>query len=253
MKPGDVAAVIGADCIVGSPPYADQATNGKRDNRAANLEAAGIDSKAWLGERRCTIGRSEGYGASDGQLSAMPPGSVADCLVSSPPFEASVSHHVDGDSLQPREGDVRTSQRTMTHQVGYGSTPGNVGNDTGETFWAAAREIVQQCFQILRPGGVAIWVCKDFVRKGARVPFSADWLRLCEACGFVKVEWIKASLVKRNEQPGLFGEPVAKTKSRKSFFRRLAEAKGSPAIDHEDVLIVRKHLPLSVDAAADSD
>jgi hypothetical protein len=63
---------------------------------------------------------------------------------------------------------------------------------------------------------------------------------LCEACGFVEVEWIKASLVKRSEQPGLFGEAVVKTKSRKSFFRRLAEAKGSPAIDHEDVIIVRK-------------
>jgi hypothetical protein len=35
-------------------------------------------------------------------------------------------------------------------------------------------------------------------------------------------------------------EPVVKTTSRKSFFRRLAEAKGSPAIDHEDVIIVRK-------------
>jgi len=55
------------------------------------------------------------------------------------------------------------------------------------------------------------------------------------------VEWIKASLVKQDSHPSLFGDdPVVKTTIRKSFFRRLAEAKGSPAIDHEDVIIVRK-------------
>jgi hypothetical protein len=166
----------------------------------------------------------------------------ADLICSSPPFEATGQVCTSGvyAKWQIENGRNPNSPSTIGKDAHYGNTPGNVGNVTGDTFWQAAREIVDQCFQILRPGGVAIWVCKDFVRKGQRVPFSADWLRLCEACGFESVEWIKASLVKRDEQPGLFGEAVVKTKSRKSFFRRLAEAKGSPAIDHEDVLIVRK-------------
>jgi hypothetical protein len=33
---------------------------------------------------------------------------------------------------------------------------------------------------------------------------------------------------------------TARLKERKSFFRRLAEKKGSPRIDHEDVIIMRK-------------
>lgn len=81
---------------------------------------------------------------------------------------------------------------------------------------------------------------KDFVRNKVRVPFSDDWRRLCEACGFVTVEWIKASLVKEWEEATLFEGRKTKRRERKSFFRRLAESKGSPRIDHEDVLIMTK-------------
>ncbi len=122
----------------------------------------------------------------------------------------------------------------------YGSTKGQVGAMEGETFWSAARLIVQECFAILREGGIAVWVCKDFIRKGKRVPFSDDWQRLCEACGFVLVERIQASLVKEDSHPSLFGGNDVKITERKSFFRRLAEKKGSPRIDHEDVIVMRK-------------
>ena len=44
------------------------------------------------------------------------------------------------------------------------------------------------------------------------------------------------------EQDGLFGEAKQLTTARKSFFRRLAEAKGSPAIDWEDVLCLTKEV-----------
>jgi hypothetical protein len=46
-------------------------------------------------------------------------------------------------------------------------------------------------------------------------------------------------LVKETHDNGLFGEIVEK-KERKSFFRRLAESKGSPPIDYETVLCMRK-------------
>ena len=85
-----------------------------------------------------------------------------------------------------------------------------------------------------------IWIVKNFVRNKAIVPFSDDWRRLCEACGFVTVEWIKASLVKEWEEATLFDGTQARRRERKSFFRRLAEKKGSPRIDWEEVLVVRR-------------
>jgi hypothetical protein len=75
------------------------------------------------------------------------------------------------------------------------------------------------------------------------VPFSQDWARLCQACGFRLVEWIRASLVKRTAEASLFGGEIVETTERKSFFRRLAEKKGSPAIDAEDVLVMVKDSP----------
>jgi len=86
-------------------------------------------------------------------------------------------------------------------------------------------------------------VCKDFVRKGQRVPFSDQWQQLCVAVGFEPVERIYAMLVDdHGTQLDIFGNGHARRTERKSIFRRLAEKKGSPRIDHEDVIVMRKPL-----------
>ena len=75
------------------------------------------------------------------------------------------------------------------------------------------------------------------------MPFSDQWEQLCAAVGFIPVERIHAMLVEeRGEQLDIFGGVTVKRVERKSFFRRLAEKKGSPRIDHEDVIIMRKPL-----------
>ena len=89
-------------------------------------------------------------------------------------------------------------------------------------------------------GGRAVFVSKDFIRRGRRVPFTDDWIRLCEAAGFVLERRVRASLVKEQLGGHLFEEEHVKTTARKSFFRRLAEAKGSPPIDEEDVTFFRR-------------
>jgi hypothetical protein len=180
----------------------------------------------------------------------MPAGSVdaavqADLICSSPPYEGSLATNVH--TIRDIPGIENHSHRKAGQvfpsevKQAYGTTEGNIGNDTGNTFWQASKLIVAQAYQILKPGGVAIWVTKRFVRGGEIQEFSQDWARLCHSQGFEPLEWIHASLVKRDEQPGLFGEPVVKTKSRKSFFRRLHEAKRPDlSIDWEDVIILRK-------------
>jgi hypothetical protein len=47
-------------------------------------------------------------------------------------------------------------------------------------------------------------------------------------------------LVKESSHTCLFGHEHVTRKERKSFFRRLAEKKGSPRIDWEEVIVVRK-------------
>ena len=98
-------------------------------------------------------------------------------------------------------------------------------------------------YAVLKPGGHTAWVTKRFVRDKKIVEFSEQWAQLCEAVGFVRVEWVRAMLVEdHGDQLDIFGGVTTRGKQRKSFFRRLAEKKGSPRIDWEDVLILRKPL-----------
>ncbi len=215
-----------ADCVVSSPPYAEAIQS--KDN-------GGLMGGTFRLGRGAMAENSDGYGSSPGQLGAMPSGNV-DAVVSSQPYEEGLGHG--GTKELPIL--IEKKLHSGLANNGYGGGPGNISNLVGETFWTAARLIVLECEAILRPGGVAVWVCKDFVRKGKRVPFSDDWQRLCEACGFVMVERIQASLVKEDSHPSLFGGMDTKLTERKSFFRRMAEKKGSPRIDHEDVIVMRK-------------
>jgi hypothetical protein len=65
--------------------------------------------------------------------------------------------------------------------------------------------------------------------------------------GFLPVARVYAMLGRKWKEEMLTGETVEREKSRKSFFRRLAERKGSPRIDWEEVLVMQK--PLFTQAA----
>ena len=223
----EILGPVIANCVVSSPPFGEAHSGG-------GITATGTPHQ---GRASGTGGyRLDMHGTTPGQLGNMKPGDV-DSIVSSPPWGNEEPSNASKEWHQSRDSIGKNNSLGVGH---YGDTPGNIGNDTGSTFWEAAQIILAQCFAILRPGGIAVFVLKDFVRAGKRVDFSDQWRRAAEACGFVTVEWIRASLIKEDRHPGLFGEDVVKTTKRASFFRRLAEAKGSPAIDWESVIITRK-------------
>jgi len=173
-------------------------------------------------------------------------------MVTSPPYEGSSPEaHSSGIDLRKNYETYRASGGGSSwekfvasrekHQDGYGNSEGQLGAQNSNTFWSAARTIIEQTHQTLAHDAVAVWVCKRFVRNKAIVDFSAQWAELCEAVGFETVEWIRAWLVEdRGAQWTLEGELDERQVERKSFFRRLAERNGSPRIDWEDVIIMRK-------------
>jgi hypothetical protein len=122
----------------------------------------------------------------------------------------------------------------------YGQSDGQIGNSTGQTYWEACAQVYQQVYQSLRPGGVMAVVVKDYVAKGKRVPLCDDTLKLLVSIGFEPIERVHAMLVKETVENTLFDGPVTRRRQKKSFFRRLAERRGSPRIDFEEVLVVRK-------------
>lgn len=132
--------------------------------------------------------------------------------------------------------------KVLANCVHTNTPPGNIGNNTGDTFWSGGATIVAQCYAILRPGGYAAFVTGDFVRNKQRVPFGEQWLALCESVGFEPVLWAVAHKEEyQGTQTSMFGEDVELTKTKVSFFRRLANRNNpDAAITNEDVLFVRK-------------
>lgn len=230
LKPGEVSAVIG------SPPFQQSLQSG---DTSSSFKTKYPDAKTggdW----------GQSYGNTPGNIAAMPPGEV-DAVVSSPPYEGTgLNYAISGNQKRMRNAgltDGRSgcglNQSKHSFTQDYGNSEGQLGQEQGDTFWQAARQIVSECHKILKPGGHAIWVVKAFVRKGKLVDFPGDWQRLCEAQGFQTVCLHHAMLVKESTHSGLF-EDITVKKERKSFFRRLAEAKGSPPIDFETVICMRK-------------
>lgn len=215
--------VVGeASGAVSSPPYAEQVI------RARDIGKPGFMQGATQGEH-CF----DAHGVTSGQLGSMRPGDF-DAAVSSPPFEA---------SLQSKDIEFNAiTRRGRTMQFAdYGTTAGQIGNETQDTFWLSARAIVEQVYLALRTGGYAVWVVKSFVRNKAIVNFPAQWEQLCQSCGFDTIETVRAWLIEdKGAQYGLDGQRVERKIARKSFFRRLAEKNGSPPIDYEVVLFMRK-------------
>lgn len=225
--------VGGCAAVVTSPPYADSI---KGDHGETETAAESRDKRRTEGGSLGQSQRSGGYGVTEGNIGQLKPGDV-DAVVTSPPFQdCGANLGGVGDTPGQRQ-QIHDSHRRNS---AYGSMPGQIGNDSGDTYWQAVAAVYEQCRQVLKPGGMLVVVVKDHVKDGKRVPLCDDTLKLLVRLGFEPVERIRAWLVKKARHPSLFGGEEVETKSRKSFFRWLTEQKGSPHIDWEEVLCLKR-------------
>jgi DNA modification methylase len=235
-----------AGLIVSSPPYAqtpvEQTHMTSNDRGNPDNPNYRPSWKKKLDEGYANIKRP--YGQSPGQLGSMKEGQF-DAVVSSPPYENAISssgHGLDLSKSNCKHDRLKHKNISLDGLSGsYSDDLNNLGNTSGDTFWQASKEIVQGCYDLLKPGGHAIWVTKNYINNKQIVPFSDRWATLCESVGFKIVCWHQASLIQDHGTKGnLFGEDEKIITERKSFFRRLAEKKGSPRIDFEDVICMVK-------------
>ncbi len=234
---GQIGALPAGDLdgILTSPPYAECISHGAAEEAGSGgrKNNKGTGPAGPLPER-C-------YGHTEGQIGALPAGDL-DAVVTSPPYEGSTGNPVaSGSDIAKGFGNGDISQRGAGRETAYyGATDGQIGHSEASTYWHAVAEVYAQCCLALKPDGVLCVVIKDYVRDKARVPLCDQTCTLLAALGFNVFLRVHASLTETTEEPGLFGEPVVEKKERKSFFRRLAEKKGSPRIDFEEVIFARK-------------
>ena len=230
------------DAIVTSLPF----TQGYQSGGGINKKGYGPDGKDKVGERTY---QGQGGDRTAGNIETCRVGDV-DAVVTSPPYEginpekssASIDYRKNYETYRDSGGGMSYERYVAIqkkHSEGYGESEGQIGKAAGETYWQAVDAVYGQCLQAIRPGGYMAVVVKDCVKKKKRVGLCDQTLRLLRRIGFEPVERIRAHLVVERRSAGLFG-PICTRTERKSFFRRLAEAKGSPRIDWEEVLFVRK-------------
>jgi len=234
MPEGDVEKVVGA---VLSPPYADTDIASKTNGTTYGGDFA----RTGKSPRALAQMESEKYGATPGQLSAMPAGDVDKIagILTSPPY-ADGSSHTGGNDPSPSYLKGGTIQAVglngATATARYGDADGQIGLTEGETYWTAVAKVYQELYQLLPSGGAAAVVVKNYVKNKKIAPLCDQTAQLLTAIGFEVRERCHAMLVKEKAATDMFGETHTKKTSRKSFFRRLAEKRGSPAIDHEEVI-----------------
>lgn len=224
------APMNGHDLAVSSPPFPQPYTNGG----GINVKGYG-DGSDKVGERTY---QSKGGERSVGNLETMEAAGF-DAAITSPPYEGL---RMDGGKLtKEQESGMRPYSNAPVDAWFTTRDQANIANNHPETFWSASRTILEQLHQVLAPNAHAVFVVKAFVRNKQIVDFPAQWAQLCEAVGFRLIHDHHALLTEEHgEQHRLDGGSDITTVARKSFFRRLAESKGSPKIDYENVLCFEK-------------
>lgn len=220
--------------ILASPPYADSM------ERKGGIDP---DKSEHVGGPNSQMNRSDTrYGSADGQLGSMRLGDYAS-LISSPPFLQAQG----GCNVTSTTGPLSDPRLIRRHSAGnqsanaYGNSDGQISNLNEDTFWGASKLIVEQCYRVLAPGAVAIWVVKGFIRRKRLVDFPGQWRALCESVGFTTIHEHHAMFTQhKGTSLTIEGEQAEHKTSSKSFFRRIAEKKGAPPIDFETILCMRK-------------
>jgi hypothetical protein len=172
---------------------------------------------------------------------------VVDGVISSPPWEDQLVNHDTSANYEALKAKIVQDGKGHGGLMGVGhnygeESPGQLGTEHGDTFWSAAATIIAQVVALLKPGGVAVWVVKAYVRDGAIVDFPGQWQALCHSLGLVTLHKHHALLVEEHGTQGdLFGTETTHRTERKSFFRRLHEKRRPDlAINHETVLCMQK-------------
>ena len=218
---------------VSSPPFGEQ-------QRGGGLALPGV--RTFDGGLADNCGYQQ-QGQTPGQLGSLSMGDVQ-AVISSPPYAEGLSKESTYQDQQRRKAGTR---RNIMREKGiadawYGESDGQIGKlrtgEVGGTYWSAMKTVYEQCYAILPVGGHIVLTLKGFIRKRQYVDLPGQTAQLLEHLGFTVLHMHRAMVISQVGQLTLEGEE--ERKSRKSFFRRLSEAKGAPAIDWETVLCAVK-------------
>lgn len=111
-----------------------------------------------------------------------------------------------------------------TIRTGYSEDKDNIGNLKSVSYLSEIKKVYEHCFQVLRPGGKAILVTKNFTRKRKVVRLDLDTILLMESCGFKLID----RYFRKITNPSFWI---------RNFWRKFPDVE---RVDHEDILVFEK-------------
>ena len=191
----NLSEIVGeVDLAVFSPPYSESLKHPVADREAEfeKLRALGYKINPDSADNKVMADKYSDNPANIGNLKH---GNLADVIMSSPPYEGSVSGKASGIdwSKGKRENGRlrdRSKEPAFGHLAGYGmpleysDQLSNIGNLKGQTYLEAMKLVYAQCFAILKPNGWLVLVVKNFIRDHKEIDLAGDTVQLCENAGF---------------------------------------------------------------------
>lgn len=203
-----------ADKIITSPPFAGQSGGLK----SAESFMYGNDNVG----KRMMGGIKGGTGESRENIDHLPYGNI-DSIITSPPYEGMTSSARED---KPSSGfKSKEALKIIQGSIGaYSENANNIGNLKSTTYLEAMLQVYQQCFKVLKDGGLMILVTKNFIRNKQIVRLDTDTIKLCEEAGFLYLHRHYRKLPSQS-------------------FWRILYSKKHPEVEqilYEDILVFRK-------------
>ncbi|GAH88088.1 unnamed protein product, partial [marine sediment metagenome] len=207
------------DTIITSPPHANiDVGKGVREKRWGKIK----DKEGFKGRKEWKSGTPSQYSQDPENLGNLPKGEIS-VIVTSPPYDGAMesSRHANSPLAKTKHNvaaytdfDERESQ--------------NIGHKKGKSYISEMLRVYQQCYSVIKPGGIAVIVSKNFVRDYKPVRLDMDTILLMENCGFVLADRYFRAL----ERPSFWIRN----------YRNQCKVKGvpDPTAHFEDVLIYKK-------------
>lgn len=208
------------DAIITSPPY------------ESSLEGSTRHTRGGIASRDPNLAQT---------------GTIA-TIITSPPYEGSVDAPNDPnrraermqraglDHGRGRSKKLQQEKRLHLHGAGsYSETSENIGEiRTHETYLEAMLKVYGEMYTVLKPGGLAIIVLKNFVRQHRVVDLISDSIKLLEFVGFKLERKIKFKLPTKS-----FWRVLYERKWQEKFHKPLPPEFDS-VYEYETILVFRK-------------
>lgn len=198
------------DKVITSPPYSERMDGGMKDTPSMLYTDEKPDT--WFTQRdKRNIGN-------------LPHGNI-DSIITSPPYEESV--HSTGQSAEKVKSlgsKYSNGSQAVSMEYGYSEDQANIGNLKSDSYLSAMLQVYQQCYLVLKNGGLLILVTKNFIRNKQEVRLDEDTIKLCKSAGFT------------------FKERHYRKLTQQSFWRVIYQQKypDAPVLNKEDILVFTK-------------